>query len=98
MSKVPLLGCPHSGRRSIPRAHSPPTGAWRHVSITPQRGLDRLSCPGPCAAGGTSRLRRGPGLREGQLDDLADDGAELLQQRAAVVGDAVALADLLHLG
>src|ERR1700757_767103 len=39
-----------------------------------------------------------PRVREGQLDDLTHDGAELLRQRAAVVRDAVPFADLLHLG
>ena len=38
------------------------------------------------------------GVRERQPHDLADDGAELAQQGAAVVGDAVALADVAYFG
>src|ERR1700753_2249733 len=62
-----------------------------------QRGLTELR-GGELFSGRCDRRAPVPGPRDAQLDDLTDHGAELLEQWALVVGDAVALADLLHLG
>src|SRR4051795_690250 len=42
--------------------------------------------------------RSAASVRQSEPADLAHDAAELLAQGAAVVGNAVALADLAHLG